>query len=150
LITNEINAIRGAQTTQVSQPILLGKVPEPWQPVVSLQREIYEAGLSMIKPGTTFGALCDLINGLGGENGMETALQLAGCGYGDDGPLYSAETRSDRARDLAMAAGNVFTFQPIVMTRDRKIQFSSGGPVLVTKTGCEELFRREHGIVEVS
>ena len=150
LITNEINAIRGAQMTQVSQPILLGKLPEIWQPVIALQTEVYEAGLSIIKPGTTFGALRDLINGLGGKHGIETALQLAGCGYGDDGPLYSAATRSDRACDLAMAAGNVFTFQPIVMTRDRKIQISSGGPILVTETGCEELFRREQGIVEVN
>ena len=150
LITNEINAIRGAQMTQVSQPILLGKLPEIWQPVIALQTEVYEAGLSIIKPGTTFGALRDLINGLGGKHGIETALQLAGCGYGDDGPLYSAATHSDRARDLAMANGNVFTFQPIVMTRDRKIQISSGGPILVTETGCEELFRREQGIVEVN
>ncbi|HEX7232626.1 MAG TPA: M24 family metallopeptidase, partial [Candidatus Binatia bacterium] len=150
LITNEINAIRGAEATQVSQPILLGKLPETWQPVIALQREAYEAGLSMIKPGTTFGALFDFINGLGGEQGMETVLQLSGCGYGDDGPRYSAETRSDRAHDLVMVAGNVFTFQPIAMTRDRKIQFSRGGPVLVTGDGCEALFKRENGIVEVN
>jgi Xaa-Pro aminopeptidase len=150
LIINEISAIRGAQTTQVSQPILLGSVPETWQDIIALQREVYEAGWSMIKPGTTFGALCDLVNGLGGEHGIETALQLAGCGYGDDGPLYSAETRSDRTRDLAMAAGNVFTFQPIAMARDRKTQFSWGGPVLVTDIGCEPLFKREHGMVEIN
>ncbi len=104
----------------------------------------------MIRPGATFGALRDLIHGLAGEHGIETVLQLAGCGYGDDGPLYSADTRSDRAKDLAMAAGNVFTFQPIAMTRDRKIRFSWGGPVLVTTNGCEALFKREHGIVEVN
>jgi len=150
LITNEINAIRGAQTTQVSQPILLGKIPETWQPVIALQREVYEAGLSMIKPGTTFGALRDLVNGLGGKHGIETALQLAGCGYGDDGPLYFAAAHIDRARDLRMAAGNVFTFQPIAMTRDRQIQFSWGGPVLVTGMGCEALFKREHGMVEIN
>jgi Xaa-Pro aminopeptidase len=150
LITNEINAIRGAQTTQVSQPILLGKVPEIWQPIIALQREVYETGLSTIKPGTTFGALRDLINGLGGKHGSETALQLAGCGYGDDGPLCSAATQIDRARDLAMAAGNIFTFQPIAMTSDRNIQFSCGGPVLVTADGCEPLFKCKHGIVEIN
>ena len=150
LITNEINAIRGAQTTQVSQPILLGKVPEIWQPIIALQREVYETGLSTIKPGTTFGALRDLINGLGGKHGSETALQLAGCGYGDDGPLCSAATQIDRARDLAMAAGNIFTFQPIAMTSDRNIQFSCGGPVLVTADGCEPLFKCKHGMVEIN
>jgi hypothetical protein len=49
-----------------------------------------------------------------------------------------------------MAAGNVFTFQPIAMARDRKTQFSWGGPVLVTDIGCEPLFKREHGMVEIN
>ena len=31
LITSEINAIMGAQLTQVCQPVLLGKIPEGWQ-----------------------------------------------------------------------------------------------------------------------
>ena len=53
LITSEINAIVGAQLTQVCQPVLLGKIPDAWKPVVALQREIYEAGLQMIKPGVT-------------------------------------------------------------------------------------------------
>ena len=51
LITNEVNAIRGAQLTQVSQPILLGKIPDEWKPVIALHKEVYEAGLAMIKPG---------------------------------------------------------------------------------------------------
>src|SRR6266576_4478970 len=44
LITDEINAIRGAQLTQVSQPILLGKIPDEWRSVIELHRELYDAG----------------------------------------------------------------------------------------------------------
>lgn len=80
---------------------------------------------------------------------MQTAMQLAGCGYGDDGPLYPTITRRDRARDIAISAGNAFIWKPIAMSADRKIQFSWGGPVLVTESGCQALFEREHGIVEV-
>jgi len=149
LITNEVNAIRGAQMTQVSQPILLGKAPQNWQAVIALQREVYEAGLAMIKPGTTFGELGDFANTFGSRRGMQTAMQLAGCGYGDDGPLYPTITRRDRARDIAISAGNAFIWKPIAMSADRKIQFSWGGPVLVTESGCQALFEREHGIVEV-
>ena len=65
LITNEINAIRGAQFTQVCQPILLGKVPDLWKPVIELHKEIYAAGLEMIKAGTTFGALKNFVDGAG-------------------------------------------------------------------------------------
>src|SRR6266850_2775391 len=65
LVINEINAIRGAQLTQVSQPILLGKIPDEWKPVIALHKEVYEAGAAMIESGTTFGALSDFVNGFG-------------------------------------------------------------------------------------
>jgi Xaa-Pro aminopeptidase len=150
LITNEINAIRGAQLTQVSQPILLGKVPDAWRPVIELQKEIYEAGLAMIKPGTSFGALSDFVNGFGAKRGRKTVMQLHGCGYGDDGPLFTVRTCSDRVRDLAIEAGNAFVWKPMAMSGDEKIRFSWGGPILITKTGCESLFTREHGMVSIT
>ena len=64
--------------------------------MVALQREVYEAGLQMIKPGVTFGALEDFVNGFGSKRGMRTILQMHGCGYGDDGrcclPLRTKKT----------------------------------------------------------
>jgi Xaa-Pro aminopeptidase len=150
LITDEINAIRGAQLTQICQPILLGKVPEGWKTVIDLQREVYEAGLAMIKPGVTFGALAEYINGLGAKRALKTVMQLHGCGYGDDGPLFGDRAQGQRARDLPMTAGNVFIWRPVAMSADEKIRFSWGGPALVTENGCEALFRREQGMVEIA
>ncbi len=150
LITDEVNAIRGAQLTQVCQPILLGKVPARWRTVIDLQREVYEAGLAMIKPGVTFGEMADYIDGFGANQGMKTVMQLHGCGYGDDGPLFSAGTRAERARDLPMQKGNAFVWRPLAMSADGRIRFSWGGPVLVTENDCEALFRREHGMVEIA
>jgi methionine aminopeptidase len=115
-----------------------------------LQKEVYEAGLAMIKPGATFGALADYINGIGANRGMKTVMQLHGCGYGDDGPLFSTRARGERARDLPMKAGNVFIWRPLAMSADEKIRFSWGGPALVSENGCEALFRHEHGMVEVA
>jgi Xaa-Pro aminopeptidase len=150
LITNEINAIRGAQLTQVCQPILLGKIPDEWKPVIELHKEVYEAGVAMIKPGTTFAALTDFVNGAGARRGMKTVMQLHGCGYGDDGPLFSARSRGDRVRDLRIEKGNAFVWKPIAMTPDEKIQFTWGGPVIVTDRGCEPLLKREHGMVSIT
>ena len=45
----------------------------------------------MIKPGVTFGEMADYIDGFGANQGMKTVMQLHGCGYGDDGPLFGAE-----------------------------------------------------------
>lgn len=150
LITNEINAIRGAQLTQVCQPILLGKAPDRWNAVIAVQQEIYEAGLAMIKPGVTFGALADYVDGFGASRAMKTVMQLHGCGYGDDGPLLSARARGERARDLPMQEGNVFVWRPLAISADEKIRFSWGGPVLVTEHGSEALFKREHGMVQIA
>jgi len=147
LITSEINAIMGAQLTQVCQPVLLGKIPEPWKPVIELQREVYEAGLQMIKPGVTFGALEDFVNGFGAKRGVQTILQMHGCGYGDDGPLFTHRVKSDGARDLAIDKNNAFVWKPMARSADGRIQFTFGGPVIVTDRGCESLFKREHGLV---
>jgi len=150
LIANEINAIRGAQLTQVCQPILLGKIPDAWKPVIELHKEVYEAGLAMIKPNTTFGALADFVNGYGAKRGMKTVIHLHGCGYGDDGPLFSPRSRGDKVRDLQIEKGNAFVWKPIAMTADEKILFSWGGPVLVTDRGCEAFLKREHGMVSIT
>ena len=149
LITNEINAIVGAQLTEVCQPILLGKIPAEWKPVIELQKEIYEAGLQMIKPGVTFGALKDFVNGFGAPRGMKTAIQLHGCGYGDDGPLFTLRAQSDRARELAIEPGNAFVWKPMALSADGKIQFTFGGPLIVTENGCESLFKRTHGMLAI-
>jgi len=149
LIESEINAIMGAQLTQVCQPVLLGKIPETWKPVIALQREVYEAGLQMIKPGVTFGALEDFVNSFGAKSGMKTVLQMHGCGYGDDGPLFTLRSKGERARELTIQQNNAFVWKPMAMSADGEIQFTFGGPVIVTDQGCESLFKREPGLVAI-
>jgi Xaa-Pro aminopeptidase len=149
LITNEVNAILGAQLTQVCQPILLGKTPDEWKPVIELQKEVYEAGLKLIKPGTTLGALQDFVKSFGPKRKMKTAIQMQGCGYGDDGPLLTANSQGDALRDLGIEKGNAFVWKPVAMTADERIQFAWGGPVLVTDTGAEELSARPHEMVSI-
>ena len=148
LITNEVNAILGAQLTQVCQPILLGKTPDEWKPVIELQKEVYEAGLKLIKPGTTLGALQDFVKSFGPRK-MKTVIQMHGCGYGDDGPLLTAKSQGDALRDLGIEKGNAFVWKPVAMTADERIQFAWGGPVLVMDTGAEELSARPHEMVSI-
>jgi Xaa-Pro aminopeptidase len=149
LITNEVNAILGAQLTQVCQPILLGKIPDEWKPVIELQKEVFEAGLALIKPGNSIGALQGLVNGFGSERRMKTAMQMHGCGYGDDGPLITPKSLPDGLHDLRMEKGNAFVWKPTAMTADERVQFTWGGPVLVTDKGAEALFTRCHGMVSI-
>jgi Xaa-Pro aminopeptidase len=149
LITNEVNVILGAQLTQVCQPILLGKTPDEWKPVIELQKEVYEAGLKLIKPGTTLGSLQDFVKSFGPKRKMKTVIQMQGCGYGDDGPLLTAKSQGNALRDLGIEKGSAFVWKPVAMTVDERIQFAWGGPVLVADKGAEALFTRSHGMVSV-
>jgi Xaa-Pro aminopeptidase len=149
LITNEVNAILGAELTQVCQPILLGKTSDPWKSVIELQQEVYEAGLKLIKPGTTFGTLQDFVKSFGPKRKMKTVIQMQGCGYGDDGPLLTAKSQGDALRDLGIEKGNAFVWKPVTMTADERIQIAWGGPVLVMDTAAEELSARPHEMVSI-
>jgi Xaa-Pro aminopeptidase len=149
LITNEINAILGAQQTQVCQPIVMGRVPEAWKPVIELHREVYAAGLSMIKPGMTFGALHDWVNAFGAQRGMKTVMQLMGCGYGDDGPLFKPQSNRKRDSELMILKGNALVWKPIAMSADQSVQFTWGGPVLVNEDGAEVLFHGQPGMISI-
>ena len=150
LMTNEVNAIVGAQLTQVCQPLVLGPIPEAWKPVIALHKEVYEAGLESIKPGVSFGTLMDRVNGVGARVGMKTSIQIHGCGYGDDGPVLNEKFPADRARELRIEKGNAFVWKPVALSNDGRIQFCWGGPVLVTENGAEALFKKEHGMVSIT
>jgi Xaa-Pro aminopeptidase len=149
LITNEVSAVWGAQVAQEDQPILLGRIPEEWKQVIELQREVFEAGLQSMKPGTTFGELIDFVNGFGARRGMRTLILLHGRGLGDDGPLLTPRARGEGVRDLRIEKGNAWVWKPYAMSADERIQFVWGGDVVVTERGGEALFRRPHGMISI-
>ena len=117
--------------------------------MIELQKEVYEAGLKLIKPETTFGALKEYVSSFGPKRKMKTVIQMHGCGYGDDGPLLTAKSQGDALRDLGIEKGNAFVWKPVAMTADERIQFAWGGPVLVTDKGAEELSARSHEMVSI-
>jgi len=114
-----------------------------------LQKEVYEAGLELIRPGTALGTLIDFVNGYGAKRKMKTLIQMHGCGYGDDGPLLTPRFRGDHLRDLRIEKGNALVWKPIAKSTDERVQFAWGGPILVTDNGAEALFKRPHGVVEI-
>jgi Xaa-Pro aminopeptidase len=150
LLINEVNAVVGAQLSQGCQPILLGRIPDSWKPVIELQNEVFKAGLKLMQPGTTIGALKDFVDSFGAKRNMKTRIQLQGCGYGDDGPLFTVKSNGENRRDLRIEKGNAFVWKPVAMTADERIQFAWGGPVLVTDNGCETLWKRSHGMVAIA
>jgi Xaa-Pro aminopeptidase len=150
LITNEVIAISGAQLVQEAQPILLGRIPGDWKAVIELQREVFQAGLELMKPGTPFGEFISFVNGFGATRGMKTTVFMHGCGYGDDGPSLSPRSHAEQVRDLHMEKGNAWVWKPIAMSADERIRFVWGGSVLVTDRGGEVVFKRPHGMISIA
>jgi Xaa-Pro aminopeptidase len=140
-ITNEISTIWGGIVAQEVQPIMLGPLPDRFQAQVDLEMEVFEAGLALMKPGTSFPELIDAIGRLS-RDGMKATLGLHGRGWGNDGPLLTGRASLDRVKDLTLQAGNAFVWKPHVFSPDGKIDFQYGGDVVVREGGAEVLFSR--------
>jgi Xaa-Pro aminopeptidase len=150
MITNEVSAVWGTQVAQEDQPIVLGPVPDEWKPVIELQREVFEAGLTLLKPGTEFAELIETVNGFGARRGMKSEILMHGRGAGDDGPLLSPRAKGDEIRDLRIEKGTCWVWKPRAMSADGRLTFVWGGDVVVTDQGAEVLFKRPHGMVSVN
>ena len=148
-IHNETDALWGGLIAQEQQGFLLGPVPDKWQRVVDLQRDLFYAGLEVLKPGMVFGEFVDTVNSFGQKRGMKSLILMHGRGYGDDGPLLTPQDRGDKTREVVMHEGNVFIWKPIAMSDDEKIQYSWGGCVVITKTGAEQLVKRAPGMISL-
>lgn len=147
LIPNEVSALWGGLVAQEDQPIFLGPMPEDWKPVVEMQRQVWEAGLEMMKPGTPFGELIAFTSSFGDKHGMKTRITMHGRGNSDDGPLLTPRSAGEAVRDLRLEKGNVFVWKPSAATADGRIHFGWGGDIVVTENGGERLFKRPHGLV---
>lgn len=148
-IHNEVDALWGGLIAQEQQGFILGPVPEAWQRVADLQRDLFYAGLERMKPGVVFGDFIDSVNSFGDKRGMKSLILMHGRGYGDDGPLLTPQDRGEKVRDVVMHEGNVFVWKPIAMSDDEKIQYSWGGCVVVTKNGAEQFVKRTPGIISI-
>ncbi len=145
-IANEVDAVVGGLIAQEQQPIYLGAIRDDWKPAIELQRDMYCAALEHLVPGRPFADVMDTINNFGAGQGMKTQLLMHGCGYGDDGPLFSKRMPNRPRWDLAMAEGCAFVWKPAALSTDEKMQFVAGGPVLVTRQRAVSLFKRSDAI----
>src|SRR5438552_2827141 len=139
LVNNEVTAIFGGMLSQEVQPILLGPLPRDWQPLIDLQRDVFHAGLDLMRPGVTFGDLIDFTNSFSRQPSLHTAITLHGRGMGDDGPLITSRASGSSIRDLALQEGNAFVWKPYAQTPDAHWRFNFGATVIIGENGAERL-----------
>ncbi len=149
LIRSEVDAVWGAQIAEEDQTILLGSIPAAWKPVIERQREIFEAGVSSLKPGRACAEMVDFAKSLGQKDGMKTQIFLSGRGMGDDGPVITPAARAEELKGLTIERNTLWLWRPTVLSADERIRFTWGGTVLVTEKGGEVLSKRAHGMISI-
>lgn len=151
VIAPEVDAVWGGLIAEEMQPILLGRVPDVLQPVIELRRDVFQAGLEYMKPGTRFADLSDYVNGFGAKRGMRTLILMHGRGYGNDGPLLTpGDISAEHFRDVPVEKSNAWVWKPTACSADGELPFSFGGVTVVTDNGGQLVTGRQPGMVEVA
>ena len=149
-IRGEIISVWGTQIAEEDQGVLLGPVPEAWNPVAERQKEIYDAGLKLLKPGTSCAEVLEFGKSVGEKNGLKAKILLAGRGAGDDGPVIDPSTSPEKLKDITIEKNTLWLWRPAVKSADGKMQLGWGGTVLVTDKGAERLSKRPHAMISIA
>ena len=149
-VRGEIISVWGTQIAEEDQGVLLGPVPEAWKPVIERQREVFEAGLKLLKPGTPCAEMAAFGKSAAEKNGMKTKILLAGRGAGDDGPVIGSAAAAEKFKGLSVEKNTLWLWRPAVKSADDKVHLAWGGTVLVTEKGGERLSKRPHSVIAIA
>jgi Xaa-Pro aminopeptidase len=150
LIATEANTLFGAQATQEQQLVVLGPIPDLYRSYVEMQRELFEGSLELLKPGNTFGQVCDYILEYGKTRGVKSLVMIKGPGLGEEGP-FAAPTGVARpeARAVRFQAGNTLVWKPTIYSEDMKTNYIWGGCVIVHESGAEVVAKRSQRLISI-
>jgi Xaa-Pro aminopeptidase len=150
LIINEVDAVWLGLVAQEDQPILLGEIPEAWQPVIEVQGELYRTGLEVMRPGASFAELVQRVSDAAARHGLQSWSMMHSRGYGNDGPMVNTQgARPVIPSDVEVQPNTVWMWKPTAISADGRIRFRWGGCILVTDHGAEPLVPRTPGLVSV-
>ena len=145
LVHGEIVSVWGTQIAEEDQPVVLGGISQHWKPLVDRHREVYDAGLRMLKEGTRCAEFLDFGKKVAEKNGVTTKIFLSGRGAGDDGPVIDSSTSAEKLKGISIEKNTLWLWRPTVS--DGNNRFTWGGTVLVTDQGAERLAKRPHGLM---
>ncbi len=155
LVQSEIFPTYAGLQTQQQMSVAIGPVSPLVKEMGDVARASYEEGIKFIKPGVTFGALCDVMRKPLDEAGCWNFTPL--CHSMDPLILCSPmQTRVEAlpelkkyhvekyetpafAREFVLKPGLILELEPNAVRDNQRVNL--GGTVIVTETGVEELNR---------
>ena len=146
-IIDEIEAKYGGYAAQAVSPVVLGAPDDEYKRMIDISRACFDAILSVMKPGVTFGALFDVYKRTVEEHGKGKYLwnhpMMHARGLGDDGPALLGDKDLERFSKIELQTGMTFILKPQVRPAEGKGRASLGDTVTVTESGARRLGKRE-------
>lgn len=148
MICTETEARWGGYIAQYSQPMFVGKAPDEYRRMFSLQQEALAACYENLRPGRVVGDLVETAARFSNDD-HECALIMHARGLGDDSPMaVLGHVRNELMRDWPIEENSTFIVKPVVRTRDRQKYIYWGDTVVVGHSGAVRLGQREPELIE--
>ncbi len=146
-IINEIEAKYGGYAAQAVSPVAVGEPKADYAGMIEISRACFDAILTRMKPGVTFGSLFDSYRQTVEQRGRGRYLwnhpMMHARGLGDDGPALLGNQDLERFSRMQLEAGMVFILKPQVRAAEGKGRASIGDTVVVTESGARRLGKRD-------
>jgi Xaa-Pro aminopeptidase len=146
-LINEIEAKHGGYAAQAVSPVVMGTPDDEYQKMIHISRACFDAILSAMKPGVTFGALFEVYTRTVEEQGKGKYLwnhpMMHARGLGDDAPALLGDKDLERFSKIELQTGMTFILKPQVRPAEGKGRASLGDTVTVTDNGARRLGKRE-------
>jgi Xaa-Pro dipeptidase len=146
-LINEIEAKYAGYAAQAVSPVVIGTPDEEYQKMIDLSRTCFDAILSAMRPGVTFGALFECYRETVEQEGKGKYLwnhpMMHARGLGDDGPALLGDKDLERFSKIELQTGMTFILKPQVRPAQGKGRGSIGDTVTVTENGARRLGKRE-------
>jgi Xaa-Pro aminopeptidase len=126
---------------QIDQSITIGKVPAEMKPMYEAHVEAFNATLSAMKPGATYGDLFRACAATSTGKKYEAKLMLHGRGLGEDWPLAGPRSKPELL-ERELRENNVFDVKPGIEIDGRDLWGRFGDSVVVTASGAKRLGAR--------
>lgn len=149
MIIDELEASWIGYRAQIVQPVFVQKVAPVQEELFKVQREVFDAVMPRLKPGTTVRELSEITQQAGaaaapGSGPAAKAickLTMHGRGAGDDGPIITDSSRNPRDMETALEENMVMIVKPSAETPagTEKSICTWGDTVVVTRNGGERL-----------
>jgi Xaa-Pro dipeptidase len=137
----EVEGRYGGYFGQTDDTIPFGPVAQGVRDAHAAAIEMFNRALAFMKPGVTFGELLQHCDGPA-TSGARARLTMHGRGAGDDGPLLTGGTVSERILRRPIEAGNVFILKPSATVESSGLGGRWGDTVVVRAHGAERLGTR--------